>query len=225
MIEFEVWGERALFSDPVIGMGGGKITLPVPTYEALKGILSAVYWKPTFIWVIDKVRVMNRIRTESMSVVTRKFGAAGCELSVNVYLCDVRYKVRAHFIWNGNRPEYEADRIEAMHYSRAIRMLSHGGARPAFLGKSDCPCYVAPCEFSEGRGYYDNTEVDFGIMHHGFTYADEAYSTETQNALNARVFRCCMNKGIIDFPPPEQCIHRFIKEMPIRRWDDINALV
>ena len=28
----------------------------VPTYEALKGILSSTYWKPALVWYIDAVR-------------------------------------------------------------------------------------------------------------------------------------------------------------------------
>ena len=64
IVELEVTGDYALFSDPVMRVGGEKTTMQIPTYEALKGILSSVYWKPTFIWYIDAVRIMNRIQTE-----------------------------------------------------------------------------------------------------------------------------------------------------------------
>ena len=52
IVEFEVFGDYALFSDPLMRLGGEKCSYQVPTYEALKGILSSVYWKPTFIWRI-----------------------------------------------------------------------------------------------------------------------------------------------------------------------------
>ncbi|MCA6071063.1 MAG: hypothetical protein LE168_01540 [Endomicrobium sp.] len=26
----------------------------MPTYEAIKGIAESIYWKPTFVWIIDK---------------------------------------------------------------------------------------------------------------------------------------------------------------------------
>jgi CRISPR-associated protein Cas5d len=45
--------------------GGEKFSYQIPTYQALKGILESVYWKPTFIWYIDAVRVMKKIQTES----------------------------------------------------------------------------------------------------------------------------------------------------------------
>jgi CRISPR-associated protein Cas5d len=64
-VEFEVSGKRALFSDPISRVGGEKTSYYVPTYEALKGILASVYWKPTIIWIIDAVRVMNPIQTAS----------------------------------------------------------------------------------------------------------------------------------------------------------------
>ena len=63
-VTFKVWGRYALFTDPLTRIGGEKYSYQVPTYEALKGILSSVYWKPTIIWVIDKVRVMKPIRTQ-----------------------------------------------------------------------------------------------------------------------------------------------------------------
>ena len=64
IVEFEVYGEYALFSDPVMRMGGEKCSYQIPTYEALKGILHSIYWKPTFIWYVDKVRIMQQIQTE-----------------------------------------------------------------------------------------------------------------------------------------------------------------
>lgn len=56
IVEFEVYGPYALFSDPLTRVGGEKSSYQVPTYEALKGVLSSVYWKPTITWYIDEVR-------------------------------------------------------------------------------------------------------------------------------------------------------------------------
>ena len=60
IVEFEVYGNYALFSDPIMRVGGEKCSYQVPTYEALKGVLMSAYWKPTIIWYIDKVRVMKQ---------------------------------------------------------------------------------------------------------------------------------------------------------------------
>lgn len=37
IVEFQVTGDYALFSDPIMRVGGEKCTYQVPTYEALKG--------------------------------------------------------------------------------------------------------------------------------------------------------------------------------------------
>ena len=64
IVTFQVYGDYALFSDPITRVGGEKSTYQIPTYEALKGIMASVYWKPTIIWYIDRVRVMKPIQTE-----------------------------------------------------------------------------------------------------------------------------------------------------------------
>ena len=48
-VEFAVRGRYALFSDILTRAGGEKSSYPVPTYEALKGILHSIYWKPTIV--------------------------------------------------------------------------------------------------------------------------------------------------------------------------------
>lgn len=55
-IEFEVYGPYALFSDPVMRVGGEKTSYHIPTYEALRGIVESIYWKPTIMWIVDAVR-------------------------------------------------------------------------------------------------------------------------------------------------------------------------
>lgn len=65
LVEFQVTGDYALFSDPITRVGGEKCTYQVPTYEALKGILSSVYWKPTLLWYIDAVGSWSPFRPKS----------------------------------------------------------------------------------------------------------------------------------------------------------------
>ena len=62
-IEFRLTGRMALFTDPLTNVGGEKLTYPVPTYQALCGIAESIYWKPTFYWIIDSVRIINPVKT------------------------------------------------------------------------------------------------------------------------------------------------------------------
>ena len=220
-VEFEVYGDYGLFADPITRVGGEKFTYQVPTYEALKGILHSVYWKPTLIWIIDAVRIVNPIQTETKGIRPIKYYSDGNDLSYYTYLKSCRYQVRAHFIWNENRPELEKDRNENKHHNIAKRMIERGGRRDIFLGTRECQGYVKPCVFDEGKGAYDDTpEISFGMMYHGITYADEAYSEETRGKMSVRLWQAVMKRGIITFLPPWECIHRPVREMNMKRFDE-----
>lgn len=209
-IEFKVWGRFALFTDPLTKIGGEKCSYHLPTYEALKGIAKSIYWKPTFIWVIDEVRVMKRLRTQTKGTKPLMF-SGGNDLAIYTFLADVEYQVRAHFKWNLHRPELADDRNEAKHHIIAKRMLERGGRQDIFLGTRDCQGYVEPCEFGSGAGAYDNDpEIAYGLMFHGFDYPDET----GESKLEARFCRPKMINGVVRFDRPEQCdIRKFIREM------------
>lgn len=225
-VEFEVYGERALFSDPVTRVGGEKTSYYVPTYEALKGILMSVYFKPTIIWMIDAVRVMNQIQTASEGIRTKNYGG-GNDLSIYTYLKDVRYQVRAHFIWNENRPELADDRNDNKHHTIAKRMIERGGRRDIFLGTRECHGDVSPCVFGAGEGAYDGiAELSFGYMFHGFTYADEAVRESEKGHMTTRFHHVVMRKGIIEFPEPEEIPEedrRILHQMPIKRFGEAQG--
>lgn len=217
IVEFEVTGDYGLFSDPMLRIGGEKSTYQVPTYEALKGMLMSVYWKPTLIWIIDAVRIMNPIQTEVKGMRPIKY-SGGNDLAYYTYLKDCRYQVRAHFEWNENRPELAQDRNENKHHEMAKRMIRKGGRRDVFLGTRECQGYVTPCVFGEGEGAYDDLpELAFGLMVHGITYPDEAYSEDTQGKMTIRYWQPVMKKGILTFPRPEDCpLQRVVREMTMK---------
>ena len=203
IIELQVFGKFALFSDPLTRIGGEKCTCQIPTYEALKGIISSVYWKPTIIWVIDKLRVMRAIRTQSRSARPIDYNSDKNSLAIYTYLYDVAYQIQAHFEWNENRPDLVDDRNENKHYFVAKRMIERGGRRDVFLGTRECQGYVEPCKFGQEMGAYDEYpgEMAFGLMFHGFDYPDEVGG----EALYARFWYPKMNQGIIEFIRPDEC--------------------
>ena len=121
-IFFKVFGRYALFSDPVTRVGGEKCSYHIPTYEALKGIAKSIYWKPTFVWIIEKVRVLRPFRTQTKGAKPIRPTTGGNDLSIYTYLADVEYQVQARFVWNEHRPELARDRIDGKHYEIARRM-------------------------------------------------------------------------------------------------------
>ncbi|RAU19889.1 type I-C CRISPR-associated protein Cas5 [Nitrincola tibetensis] len=221
-ISFKLWGRYALFTDPITKIGGEKCTYHVPTYEAIKGVLKSIYWKPTIIWHVDKVRVIKPVRTQTKGTKPLVWGG-GNSLAIYTFLHEVEYQVQAHFEWNMNRPELSKDRIDGKHFSIAQRMLEKGGRQDIFLGVRDCQAYVEPCEFGEGAGAYDDIdELSFGLMFHGFDYPDETGVSE----LHSRFWRATMTKGVLEFPMPEQCeIRRFVRKMEAKEFNlDDNIL-
>ena len=200
-IEFEVYGNYALFTDPLTKIGGEKMSYQIPTYQSLKGIVESIYWKPTILWIVDEVRIMNPIQTESKGIRPIEYGG-GNTLAHYTYLRDVKYQVRAHFIFNSHREDLAYDRNEHKHHNIAKRAVVAGGRRDIFLGARECQGYVEPCIFGEGEGYYDETrEIDFGIMVHGINYPDETGKDE----LETRLWRPVMKKGVIQFIRPDEC--------------------
>lgn len=214
-VSFQVTGPYALFSDPLTRIGGEKYSYPLPTYQALKGVMESVYWKPTLVWVIDAVRVMKPIRMESKGVRPIGYGG-GNTLSIYTYLKDVEYQVKAHFIWNEQRPELASDRNENKHFFMAKRMIERGGRRDVFLGTRECQAYVEPCVFGEGKGAYDETpETSFGLMIHGFNYPDET----GDGKLGVRLWEPKLIKGAVEFILPEACpIVRPIRKQDIKTF-------
>ena len=220
-IEFRTWGRFAMFTDPLTREGGEKCSYHVPTYEALKGIAKSIYWKPTFIWIIDAVRLMKRIRTQTKGTKPLDYVSGGNTLAIYTFLTGdpdpvtntpcVEYQVRAHFEWNIYRPELEKDRIGGKHFQIAKRSLEAGGRQDIFLGTRDCQGYVEPCEFGSGAGDYDGKgELGFGLMFHSFDYPDET----GVDRLGVNFWRPQVVDGVIRFVRPEDCpVKNAVREM------------
>ena len=224
-ISFRVWGRYALFTDPVTKTGGEKCSYHVPTYEAIKGVLKSIYWKPTIIWHVDKVRVMKPLRTQTKGTKPLVWGGGKkkSDLSIYTFLHDVEYQVEAHFEWNEHRPELAKDCIDGKHFNIAKRVLEKGGRQDIFLGVRDCQAYVEPCRFGDGEGAYDDIdELGFGLMFHGFDYPDETGRDE----LVSRFWHATMRRGVLEFPRPDECeASRFIRKMVAKEFGlDENIL-
>ena len=231
-ISFRVWGRQALFTDPVTKIGGEKFSYQVPTYEAIKGIVKSIYWKPTLIWHIDRIRVMKPIRTQSKSTKPRQWESPkGIDhtLAIYTFLQDVEYQVEAHFEWNEHWEELAGDRNFGKHIAIARRMLERGGWQDIFLGTRDCQGYVEPCTFGEGEGFYDEIDnLDFGLMFHSFGYPEETGKPE----LVSRFWMANMKNGVIEFSSVNEsagCLKtRFIRKMqpekPFKRGENVKPV-
>ncbi|WP_445367219.1 type I-C CRISPR-associated protein Cas5c [Methylomonas sp. BW4-1] len=214
-ISFRLWGRYAMFTDPVTRIGGEKCSYHLPTYEAIKGVLKSIYWKPTLIWHVDKVRIVKPLRTQTKGTKPLNWNG-GNSLAIYTFLHEVEYQVEAHFEWNLHRPELANDRIDGKHYSIAQRMLEKGGRQDIFLGTRDCQGYVEPCEFGSDAGFYDGIdELAFGLMFHSFGYPDETGSS----SLESLFWQATLKQGILQFPRPEDCsVRRVVRPMSVKAF-------
>lgn len=219
-IEFKVHGSYGLFTDPISKLGGEKLTYQVPTYQALKGILEQIYWKPTIKYIIDEVKVLNPIQMEAKGVrpINDK---GGNTLATYTYLKNPSYAVRAHFEFNQYRPDLVFDRNEHKHHNILKRAVKAGGRRDVFLGTRECQSYVEPCIFDEEISFYENMgELHFGTMVHGLSYPDET----GRDVLEARLWNPVMKNGVIQFIRPEECkLVRKVKTLKPKQFNNDNV--
>lgn len=205
-IALEVWGDFACFSPPE-----GKVerlSSPVPTPSACRGILSAIYSKPAeFYWQVMKIEVLNPIRylsfkrNEIKSTVSIKPKAEESIIytdddrtqRMTQVLRDVRYRITATI---QPQPTYTGT-VEQL-YIQALRRIRTGKTfyQPA-LGLREFVCYFE--ESDQIRKPIDESR-DLGLMLYDvFDLHDWQVHKKTQPKLS--LYHAVMEHGVIKVPP------------------------
>lgn len=223
----KVFGEYAMFTDPMTKGGGEKFTYQVPTYQALKGIVEACYWKPTLYYVIDEVKILKPIKTETKGILSpMKNGKK--DLNYHTYLKDVEYLIKYHFEWNKNRENLAYDRNEKKHEQILLRSMKRGGRRDVFLGTRECIAYIeriSERDFEETKSCYEGENISFGIMFHSFVYPDESYDDNTKDSLTSNFSSIVMTDGRIRFIEPKECeIKHRLGDYTIKNFNKDNFM-
>ncbi len=217
----KVFGDYALFTDPMTKGGGEKFTYQVPTYQALKGIVEACYWKPSLYYVIDSVKVIKQIKTEAKGILS-PMKDGGKDRNYYTYLRDVEYLIKYHFKWNVNRLDLAYDWNEKKHEQILLRSMNKGGRRDIFLGTRECVGYIERIHknyFNQTKSYYEGENVSLGIMFHSFTYPSEAYDEKTKKVLTSNFAPITMHDGVINFIEPKDCsIKHTLGEYAIKKF-------
>jgi len=63
-LEVKVWGEFACFTRPE--MKAERVSYPVMTPSAARGVLEAIFWKPEIFWRVREIHVLKQIRHYSI---------------------------------------------------------------------------------------------------------------------------------------------------------------
>lgn len=186
----QVRGPYAAFTRPEFT--SERLSYPIMTPTAAIGLLTALFWKPQFRWVVEQIDVLADVqwssirRNESGTAVTPSHRVQGyldvdtvVQQRMTTLLRDVHYRVHAH-VW----VHPEADEQDPAKWRDQFRRRVDRGQsfRTPFLGMREFHADVTPADATPA---IDWTE-DLGIMTHSISY-DERTGKETYDWFDARV--------------------------------------
>jgi len=106
-------GPNACFTRPEMKVE--RVSYEVPTPSAMRGVLEAIFWKPSFRWVIERIEVLRPIRWETVrrNEVGNRISPRSAYLLIEenrqqrnaLILKDVAYVIHAHQELTGKEPE------------------------------------------------------------------------------------------------------------------------
>ena len=209
-IKIEVWGDYACFTRPEFKVE--RVTYDAMTPSAAIGILDSIYWHPGVKYVIDKIHVLNPIKTESLmrnevrekasiSQLQRAMKAGttnGCcivtqgnmrQQRSSLVLKDVRYVIEAHF---------ELSNAKANDESKVMGILGERSLKGACYNQPYMGCREFVAKFRQYQGDVvipDDAKItkDLGYMFHSYDYSDPSNP-------KPRFFRAILNEGTITVP-------------------------
>jgi CRISPR-associated protein Cas5d len=201
LLEVKVWGELACFTRPEMKVE--RVSYPVMTPSAARGLLEAIFWKPEIkwqireIWVLRPIRQFSILRNEVKSKAVFSTAVKGAHFYAeqdraqrhSLILRDVMYIIRAHIVLQpGVRCPVQKYR------DMFARRLDQG------------QCFHRPClgcrEFAASFAAPNGSEVpidfdsDLGLM-----LFDLDYESGPSGRGTPRFFHAQLRHGILHIPP------------------------
>ena len=210
----DVWGDFACFSRPESKVE--RLTYPVPTPSAMRGVLSAIYSKPNeFYWQITRIDVLrkpeyisfkrNEVKekipekpSEPIRVDLTGGGNKGRTQRQTVALKNVKYRVYAQI---RKRDDFKG--TERQLYEQALRRIRRGQCyyQPS-LGLREFAAY-----FEEGTGQAVPIDIDLDMGYMLYDVFDLHKWQVTKKAEpHVTLFRAKLEKGVMmvpDFDSPD----------------------
>ena len=196
-IVFETYGKFALFTRPESKVE--RLTYPVPTPSAIRGLLAAIYSKPVeFYWQVNRIEVLNDIQFISLKLNEVKYKAGKKPILVedtrtqrnSTFLRDVRYRIYASI---KKRPGFDGTLGQL--YEQAQRRIKQGKCyfQPCF-GTRECTAYFEEIDMT--RKPIDES-LDVGIMLYD-VYDLNDFSIGPKPSVS--VYEAKMINGVIEVP-------------------------
>lgn len=106
-LRVKVWGDLACFTRPEMKVE--RVSYPVMTPSAARGVLEAIFWKPEFEWRVRKIKVLKPI----------------LHFSILRNEINEKQSQRAASGWQNNGGGYFADEDRAQRHTLALRDVSY----------------------------------------------------------------------------------------------------
>lgn len=203
-LSVKVWGEFACFTRPEMKVE--RVSYPVPTASAARGILDAICWKPEFTWRVEEVWVLKPIRF--FSILRNEVNSRASE--------------RAARAWSKRGGGYDAAADRAQRHTLALRDVAYiiraqvelrpgveqdpAKYRDQFRRRvRDGRCFATPylgCrEFSASFGEPDGTERPIDLSEDlGLMLLDLDYAPDGEGRGTPRFFQARIERGVVRYP-------------------------
>jgi CRISPR-associated protein Cas5d len=203
-LEVKVWGELACFTRPE--MKAERVSYPVMTPSAARGMVEAIFWKPEIrwevreIWLLRNIRhfsiMRNEVRSKAVVSTARKWAAEGGGYFAEedraqrhtLALRDVAYVIRA-------------DAVLAPHATADIAKYRDQFRRRVEHGRCHHRPYLGCREFAASFGPPDPDEEPVDLTDDlGRVLFDMDYAPDGTGAGTPRFFSARLERGILRVP-------------------------
>ncbi|MFF4260878.1 MULTISPECIES: type I-C CRISPR-associated protein Cas5c [Streptomyces] len=220
-VDVEVWGPLACFTRPELKVE--RVSYPVMTPSAAKGVLEAIFWKPEMVYRVTGIEILrpvswfsmrrNEVKTVVGSRTVRDLRAGGKRFDVatertqraTIALQDVAYRIRADVsLAPDARPREGEPLVPAKYRDQFVRRVKRGACfSEPFLGCREFSAAFGPsgswqpAETGEAAAVQPAVPVpwsdELGVMLHSITYADDGSERYSW-------FRASVRNGVMEVP-------------------------
>jgi CRISPR-associated protein Cas5d len=205
-LEVRVWGEFACFTRPEMKVE--RVSYPVMTPSAARGVLEAIFWKPEFTWRVTEIRVLKPV--EYYSILRNEVNSRASE------------RVATGWQAAGGSGGYDASADRAQRHTLALRDVAYViradvavklgvGEDPAKFRDQfrrrvrDGRCFSTPylgCrEFSASFAEPSRTDRSIGWTEDlGTMLLDMEYATDGSGRGEPRFFDARVEDGVLRVP-------------------------
>lgn len=204
----KVWGEFACFTRPEMKVE--RVSYPMMTPSAARGVLEAIFWKPEFSWQVDEIWLLkpiayiallrNEVNSRASERSARDWARNGGGFSApedraqrnTLVLRDVAYVIQAQAVPNSGT---EADRAKYRDQFRRRVQRGQCFATP-YLGCREFSAAFAPVEEGDRPA---EVSGDLGRMLREMVFAEGGRGAATPEFFDAHV-----HHGVLRVPPVGQ---------------------